>query len=106
MKKTLTGQVDAKQIAQWKEEHKSGIYAIEVKDHIAYFRNPEIMDMNAATASVTKDNPLDFFTNIAQETYIGGSRAIFDGTNSSLTMDFIETVKPKLEGKKGRLLDL
>lgn len=105
-KQPLIGQATDDQVAKWKQENELGIFAISVGGHIGYFRNPDIDDMNAATATLTKDNPLDYFTNLANDIHIGGSKALFDKTNPQLTLDFIETVKPKLEGKKGTLVNL
>ncbi|MFN4249267.1 MAG: hypothetical protein ACK4EY_16185 [Flavipsychrobacter sp.] len=106
MKKQLNGQATPEQIEQWKKDNPAGIYAISLHGHIAYFRNPEIMDMNAATGCTTKDNALDYFTTLANDTYLGGSKAFIDGSNAKWTLDYIETVKEKLEGKKGELVNL
>lgn len=104
---TLTGLATAEQIAKWKSENPDGIYCIECGGHVAYFRNPDMKDLNAATATITQDNPLDYCLNIARDTYLGGSKELFEGdTNAALKLDFIETVKPKLDGKKGKLVNL
>lgn len=98
------GQATPEQIAQWKKDNADGVYAVEVKGHVAYFRNPDIDDMNAAASLTTKDAPLDYFKILANDTYLGGSKEVFE--SRPLFLDFIETIKPKLDGKKGKLLDL
>lgn len=100
----LTGQATPEDIAKWKKENPDGVFAIQVKEHIAYFREPDIDDMNAAASLTTKDAPLDYFKILAGDTYLGGSKDVFE--RRELFLDFIETIRPKLDGKKGKLLDL
>ncbi|MBS1740731.1 MAG: hypothetical protein JST88_09340 [Bacteroidetes bacterium] len=104
MKKATIGLADEEQIKQWKEGCKLGIYSVEVGGHIGYFREPEITDLNAGMATITKDNPLDYYIIVGRDTYIGGSKELFE--NPKLQRDFIETIKEKTEGKKGKLVNL
>jgi len=100
----LTGQATPEQIREWKEKHKGGIYAIKVGAHIAYFREPEIADMNVAMSQTTADTQLDYFKAIFRETKIGGSDEII--SQPRLFMGFIEQIKVKIEGEKGELVNL
>lgn len=100
----LNGQLTPDEIKALKDKHKLGIYSIALGGFIGYFRNPDLMDMNASLANVGKDNPLDYFINVGRETHIGGSKEVFE--NAALQNDFCETIKPKVEGKKGELVNL
>lgn len=102
MEKEIIGLATDTQIKEWKEKHIS-LYHIKVGDHIAYFRNPEIADMNIAMSQTTPDSQLAYFQAIFRETKIGGSDAI--ANEPKLLMGFVEKVKEKLEGEKAELVN-
>lgn len=104
----LIGKVDDKVIKEWKDKYTAGIYQLIVEDkgeeHVAYFRNPDIDDLNLAAGCATKEKPLDYFKALIAETKIGGSEEVTKRT--PLFLSLIETMKEKIDGKKGTILDL
>lgn len=103
--KPLIGQVEQDQIDKWKKENPDGIFRIVLNGQVGYFRDPDVQDLNAASAVTDADNPLDYFKVLANDTYLGGSRELFEG-KGKMVMDFIATYRPKIEGKKGQLENL
>lgn len=104
MNKEPIGQASAEQIEQWKKANKDGIFKIEVGGHVAYFRNPNLDDLNFAASQVDADAPLDFNRTVMRETILAGSEAIFDDTK--LFMGASKQIAKKIDGEKAKLSDL
>ncbi|MFN4249057.1 MAG: hypothetical protein ACK4EY_15115 [Flavipsychrobacter sp.] len=100
------GQATEDQIKNWKAKYTDGIYQVVLRGHVGYFRNPDVEDMNAAASMTQSSAPLDYYKYLGKDTHIGGSEVLFDGTDRAMFLGFIETIKPKIDGKKGELLDL
>ena len=67
------GQATESQIAEWKKKYKDGIYALIVKGHVAYFRNPTRHDVGTA---YEEEGTLAITEKFAELTMIGGSEAV------------------------------
>ncbi len=100
----LTGQATPMQIAEWKNKHKYGIYAIETEGHVAYFKNPGRNELNCAMSKADKDKALAMFEELALITFIGGSEEILN--NDQLFIGACQELRVKLEGKKAILVNL
>ena len=103
MAKELIGQLAEAAIKELKASN-SGIFAIEVSGHIAYFREPELSDMNFAASQVDADTPLDFNKILMAETLIGGSQQVID--EKSLFLGASKQFTKKIEGDKAKLVQL
>jgi hypothetical protein len=104
MENQLKGQVAAEQIAAWKQQHKTGIYAIEVDGHIGYFKKPNRHEMNCTLNKAEKNRALDIFEELANLTFIGGSSALL--TEDELFFGVVQELKVIMDGKKARLVNL
>lgn len=93
-------------IAKWKKENATGIYEVTTNDKkfSAVFRNPTLQDLDAAKVDITEDTSLQFFIGVGRETFLGGSREVFE--NEKYQNDFKATVMEKAEGKKMALVEL
>ena len=100
----LKGQVSDAQIAEWKAKYKYGIYAIEVDNHIAYFKNPGRTELNCAMSKADRDKALDIFEELANITFIGGSDEILK--DDQMFIGASQELKVKLDGKKAELVNL
>ncbi|MDR3681546.1 MAG: hypothetical protein P4L41_16380 [Flavipsychrobacter sp.] len=100
----LTGQATPEQIHQWKSQYKQGIYAIEVDDHIAYFKNPNRHEMNCAMSKASAEAALDMYDELAKRTLIGGSEEVLDDDQKFFGV--VQQIKVKMEGKKATLVNL
>lgn len=102
--KSLTGAASNSEIAAWKQQHKYGIYAIEVDGHVGYFKNPGRQELNCAMSKADKDKALDIFEELANVTFIGGSEEIL--RDDQMFIGVCQELKVKLEGKKAQLVNL
>ena len=100
----LTGQASDAQISEWKSKYKYGIYAIEVDNHIAYFKNPGRNELNCAMSKADRDKALDIFEELANITFIGGSEEILK--DDQMFIGVSQELKVKLDGKKAKLVNL
>ncbi len=100
----FVGQETEDQIKAWKATHKNGIYAITVEGHIGYFKNPDRIDMNCAMSKADKDAALDVYDDLAESTFIGGSRALLE--QDDMFFGVIQMLKAKMDGKKATLVNL
>lgn len=103
-KAALTGERTEEQIKGLKAANPKGIYAVEVGDHVAYFRNPTRQDINIAASQLDQDNPIDYFENIMRETFIDGSQSVID--EDELYLGALNQVRKKIEGSKAVLVNL
>jgi hypothetical protein len=101
---TLIGQVTNEVIAEWKAKYKYGIYALEVDGHIGYFKNPDRNELNFAMSRIDSDKVLNVFEELANVTFIGGSREILE--DDQMFIGISQELKIKLEGKKAKLVNL
>jgi hypothetical protein len=101
---SITGQATAEQIAEWKAKYKYGIYALEVDGHIGYFKNPGRSELNYAMSKSDNDKVLNIFEELANVTFIGGSREILE--DDQMFIGISQELKTKLEGKKAKLVNL
>ena len=101
---TLAGQATEAQIAEWKQKHKYGIYALEVDGHIAYFKNPGRNELNCAMSKADRDKALDVFEELANLTFVGGSEEVLK--DDQMFIGISQELKVKLEGKKATLVNL
>lgn len=107
MAQELTGQQTPEQIEALKAANPEGIFFVKKAGRIAYFREPELMDLNAA-AKITRENPdspMDYYFIIAADTYVAGCRELFEG-GEKLKRDFMATFQPYVDGQKGELGNL
>lgn len=102
----LIGQATDAQIKEWKEKHTLGVFAITSNNHIAYFREVDIKDLNEASALTTQDTSLDYYIVLGNTLYLGGSRELFEGKNTQLKLNFIATIRKKTIGIEGELVNL
>lgn len=108
------GQAKEEDIARWKKENPDGIFLLTVTDkksqphrkHYVYMRNPTIEDLNVAAGCATKDKPFDYFKSLVTDIQIGGSEEASNSKDSKLYLNLIETLKDKIDGDKGEILDL
>ena len=100
----LKGQATDGQIAEWKTKHKYGIYAVEVDGHIGYFKNPGRNELNCAMSKADRDKALNIFEELANLTFIGGSKEILD--DDQMFIGLSQEIKIKLDGKKAQLVNL
>ncbi len=100
----LTGQVTDEQIKEWKAKHKYGVYAVTIDDHIAYFKNPNRLDINCALSKADKENALSIFETLASITFLGGSENLL--TDDQMFIGLSNEIKIKLDGKKANLVNL
>lgn len=100
----LMGEQSIEQINNWKATYTNGIYSIEAKEHIAYFKNPDRHDINCAMSKADKDKALDVYETLAQLTFLGGSEALL--LNDQLFLGICKELKAKLEGTKAILVNL
>lgn len=98
------GQANDQQIKEWKTIHKTGIYAIIVDNHIAYFKNPNRQEVNCALSKADTDNALGVFEMLANITFIGGSEEIMKDDRMFIGM--CNEMKVKLDGAKATLVNL
>jgi hypothetical protein len=97
-------QATSEQIAKWKAEHPQGIYSYEVEDRVIYFCNPTRKHINAVLSKANADAPLDMFERLAKMTKLGGDDTIL--TNDELFKGLVETLRKKMDGKKGEVVNL
>lgn len=100
----LTGQASEAQIAEWKAKYKYGIYAVEVDGHIGYFKNPGRSELNCAMSKADRENALRIFEELADLTFIGGSKQIIE--DDQMFIGVSQELKVKLDGKKAKLVNL
>ncbi len=100
----LTGQAPAEQIAEWKARFKYGIYAVEVDGHIAYFKNPGRDEINYAMSKADSDRVLAVFEELANVTFIGGSRDVLEDDQKFIGAS--QELRVKLDGKRAKLVNL
>lgn len=103
-KEQLIGQASEEQVAAWKKECPDGIYAIKFKEHIAYFKNPNRHEVNCTLAKADPEKVTAMYEELAELTYLGGSREVFD--NDQKLLGYMNQVKVKLEGEKAELVNL
>jgi hypothetical protein len=103
-KTILTGQATDSQIAEWKTKYKSGIYAVVVDGHIAYFKNPGRNELNCAMSKADNDKVLDLYEELAELTFVGGSEDVLK--DDQMFVGMCQEMKVKLEGKKAVLVNL
>jgi len=98
------GQATPEQVQEWKSKYKQGIYAIEVDDHVAYFKNPNRQEMNCAMSKASAEAALDMYDELAKRTLIGGSEEVLDDDQKFFGV--VQQIKVKMEGKKATLVNL
>ncbi|NCX94904.1 MAG: hypothetical protein EBX41_00595 [Chitinophagia bacterium] len=99
------GSAPEAQIAAWKAHHNSGIYAVEVGGHIAYFKNPTRHDINYALARGGGNaQALDVYEALANLTFLGGSEAILQ--SDPLFLGLCTELRTKIEGAQAKLVNL
>ena len=104
MEQQLAGQQTDEQVQTWKQQHKQGIYAVEVDGHIGYFKNPGRHEMNCAMSKASLNAALDMYEELTEMTFIGGSKEVLDDDQKFFGL--VQQVKVKLEGKKATLVNL
>ena len=104
--KKLIGQATPAEIAAWKEKYTGGIYAVEVNDHIAYFKNPGRAEVNVAFAATRSENSkyLDLVEKFMDLCFIGGSELIL--TEDALFLGACLVVREKMDGVPARIKNL
>lgn len=100
----LTGQATDIQIKEWKLKYKYGIYAVEVDGHIGYFKNPGRNELNCAMSKADRDKALNIFEELANLTFIGGSKELLE--DDQMFIGLSQELKVKLDGKKAKLVNL
>lgn len=100
----LVGQATDVQIAEWKRKHRYGIYALEVDGHVGYFKNPDRNEFNYAMSKAESDKVLSVFEELANVTFIGGSREILD--DDQMFIGISQELKTKMDGKRATLVNL
>ena len=100
----LNGQATDAQIAEWKAKYKYGIYAVEVDGYIGYFKNPGRNELNCAMSKADRDKALNIFEELADLTFIGGSKEILE--DDQMFIGISQELKVKLDGKKAKLVNL
>jgi len=100
----IAGQQNEEQVHAWKQQYKQGIYAIEVDNHIGYFKNPSRHEMNCAMSKASSDAALDMYEELARLTFIGGTEEVIN--NDQMFFGLVQQIKVKMEGKKAKLVNL
>ncbi|MBX2904993.1 MAG: hypothetical protein KF744_03085 [Taibaiella sp.] len=100
----IIGQVPESQIADWKSKNKSGIYALEVDSHVAYFKNPSRSELNCAMSKTSNERVLDVFEELANLTFLGGSEAVLK--DDQMFLGICHELRVKMDGKKATLVNL
>jgi hypothetical protein len=100
----LNGQATDAQIAEWKAKYKYGIYALEVDGHIGYFKNPDRNEFNFAMSKAESDKVLSVFEELANVTFIGGSKELLE--NDQMFIGISQELKIKMDGKRATLVNL
>lgn len=100
----LTGQASDTQIKEWKAKYKYGIYAVEVDGHVGYFKNPDRNELNCAMSKADRDKALNIFEELANLTFIGGSKQLLE--DDQMFIGLSQELKVKLDGKRAKLVNL
>lgn len=104
MEQQLTGQQTDEQIQAWKQQYKQGIYAIEIDNHIGYFKNPNRHEMNCTLSKASSDAALDMYEELARLTFLGGSEDVLNDDQKFFGL--VQQVRTKMDGKKAKLVNL
>ena len=97
------GEVDEKQIADWKKLSPLGIYqVVSESGHVGYFRNPNRNEVNCALQKTKQ--PLDPIIELANLTVLGGSKELL--SNDTMFLGILNEIKGKLDGQRAVLVDL
>lgn len=104
MQQQLTGQQTDEQIQAWKQQYKQGIYAIEIDNHIGYFKNPNRHEMNCTLSKASSDAALDMYEELARLTFLGGSEEVLNDDQKFFGL--VQQVRTKMDGKKAKLVNL
>ncbi len=64
-------------IDSWKKKNPEGVFWIVWDGHIAYFKEPDIDELNCSMAAESTEKPMDSFLQLADDTFLGGSEHIF-----------------------------
>lgn len=104
MKPELIGQLSETEIQELKKTHTGGIYAVKVDGHISYFKNPNRAEMNCSMSKADSFAPLHMFEELANVTFIGGSREPLD--NDEMFYGLTNQLKTKMDGKKAEMVNL
>lgn len=100
----LIGQADAKQIAEWKEKSRYGLYGVIVQGRIAYFRVPDIDDLNYAYTEMDPTKTLNKWKRLADVTYLGGDEEILK--NDRLFLSIIDRLQTAGNAYESELVNL
>lgn len=100
----LTGQVEQSQIDAWKASWPNGIYAVECKGRIGYFKNPDVNDTNYALSKESKDKRLDKWKAMADVTWLGGCDELL--TNDRYFLSIIGFIQAACDGEESKLVNL
>lgn len=101
---TFIGIATDTQITDWKRQNPSGIYALVIDGHIAYFKNPNRHELNCAMSKMDKDQTLAVFESLAELTFLGGSELLL--TDDQMFLGVCQQLKHKFEGKKAQLVNI
>lgn len=103
---TVIGLASEAQIAEWKAASKYGIYGAMnmAKTHIAYFRVPDLNDLNCSYAKQDVTRPFDKWAELANVTYLGGSEEML--TNDRFFASIVNVIQEQAEGEQGSLVNL
>lgn len=104
MEQQLVGQQTDEQIQAWKQQYKQGIYAIEIDNHIGYFKNPNRHEMNCTLSKASSDAALDMYEELARLTFLGGSEDVLNDDQKFFGL--VQQVRTKMDGKKAKLVNL
>jgi hypothetical protein len=103
-KQNLIGQVDADQIARWKEEHKiSKVFTYTTENRICYMK-PVDRDTYSVAASKVSTSPAKFNEEVVKKIWLGGDEAI--RTEDRYYFGLIDHVEALMDKKKGELGEL
>lgn len=67
------GKADETQIAAWKEKYPMGIYEVEVKGHVGYFKHPSFKEMDFYHAQAMKTETVsEGYLALTENLWVGG----------------------------------
>ena len=103
-KGVLTGEVTEAQVKKWKAEYLLGVYGAKADGKVAYFRNPDLNDMNCAMAKKDRNKFMDQWKEMADVTWLGGCEELV--TNDRLFMSIVNIIQIASDGVESELVNL